>query len=289
MPLPSHAFKVTDTHLRLPKLELARCVRAYISRNTQGVALAPSEMFNHYPASPLCSLMWVMSGEGVLVSKGGVPVQQNVPWQLLLSGPHTVPSVTRNAGEVNGFMALFMPDALQAMTGLDITQLVNTAVHLPDVLDAAWQRMAREVLAASDDLRRIDLLEAFLLPRWQACRASGLATTARYQDWMSALAVQAALSGVGKSTRQLERRVKLLAGQSLQKLRGIARAETSFFEMRDASEREMLSWAELAFNAGFSDQAHMCREVKRITGFSPEEVRRAIAVEESFWMYRLWQ
>jgi AraC-like DNA-binding protein len=60
-------------------------------------------------------------------------------------------------------------------------------------------------------------------------------------------------------------------------------------DMRETSEREMLSWAELAFNAGFSDQAHMCREVRRMTGLSPEEIRRAIDTEESFWVYRLWQ
>jgi AraC-like DNA-binding protein len=284
-----HSFKVTDTHLRLPRPALAGCVRAYVSRSTRGVDLTPDERLNHYPASPLCTLAWTIEGAGVLVSKGGVPVQQHVTQRILLMGPHTVPSVTQNVGDVQGLMVFLMPDALQALTGIDVAKLVDTFVPLDQMLDASWQRMANEVLVAPDDAARIQVIEAFLLPRWQACHTSGHRSGSRYLDWITHLAMRAALSGVGKSTRQIERRVKLWAGLSKQRLRGFARLEASFFDLREAGERELLSWAELAFNAGFSDQAHMCREVRRMTGFSPEEIRRAIDTEESFWIYRLWQ
>jgi AraC-like DNA-binding protein len=284
-----HSFKVTDTHLRLPSPSLAGCVRAYVSRNTQGADLTPAETLNHYPASPLCTLAWTIEGAGVLVSKGEVQVQQHVAQRVLLMGPHTVPSVTQNVGDVQGLMVFLMPDALQALAGIDVSKLVDTFVPVDQLLDASWQRMADAVLVAPDDVTRIQIIEAFLLPRWQACHASGHRSGSRYLDWMTHLAKRAALSGVGKSTRQIERRVKLWAGLSKQRLRGFARLEASFFDLREASERELLSWAELAFNAGFSDQAHMCREVRRMTGFSPEEIRRAIDTEESFWIYRLWQ
>jgi AraC-like DNA-binding protein len=282
-------FKVTDTHLRLPRPALAGCVRAYVSRNTRGTDLAPHERLNHYPASPLCTLAWTIEGTGVLVSKGGVPVQQHVAQRVLLIGPHTVPSVTQNVGDVQLLMVFLMPDALHALTGIDVSTLVDSFVPLAQQLDASWQCMANAVLVAPNDMVRIQVIEAFLLPRWQACQLSGHRSGSRYLDWMTHLAMRAALSGMGKSTRQLERRVKLWAGLSKQRLRGFARLEASFFDMREASEREMLSWAELAFNAGFSDQAHMCREVRRMTGLSPEEIRRAIDTEESFWVYRLWQ
>ena len=285
---PLNLFKVTNTHLMLPRAALAGCVRAYVSRNTQGIELAPNDRLNHYPASPLCTLAWSIRGEGVLVSKGGVPLHQNVPERVLLMGPQTMPSVTQNIGEVHGLMVFLMPDALQALTGINLAELLDTYAPVEQVLDVSWQRMANEVLTAHDDLARIQCIESFLLPRWEACRASAERSPDSHTGWITHLMTRAALSGVGKSTRQLERRVKLWAGQSMQKLRGMARAETSFFAMRDASEREMLSWAELAFNAGFSDQAHMCREIRRITGFSPDEVRCAINNQESFWIYRLW-
>jgi AraC-like DNA-binding protein len=282
------SFKVRDTHLYLPSLALAGCVRAYVTRETHDEALVPSEMFNYYPASPLCTLMFTFCGAGEVVSRGDEMLHEIVAENAVLSGPHTVPSLTRNIGAVHGMMVFLMPDALHAMTGIALPDLVNRFMPFAQVFDTDWQRMAEAVLAAPDDSARIAVLEAFLLPRWQACRERGQVNTPRYYDWMHGLATRAALSGVGKSTRQLERRIKQWSGQSLQRLRGFARAETSFFEMRDATDRETFNWAEIAFNTGFSDQAHMCREIKRITGFSPDEVRRSIATKESFWIYRLW-
>jgi AraC-like DNA-binding protein len=290
VPVRSEAksFKVTDTHLHLPSLALSGCVRAYISRNTFGVSLAPHEMLNHYPASPLCTIMWTINGEGELLSKGAEIVRQKMTEKILISGPHTVPSVTRNIAEVHGVMLFFMPDALQALTGIDVAAMVNDTQPLARVLDASWQRLAQDVLVAVDDVARMECIEHFLRPRWEACREQGQHNTPRLQEWMAGLATRAALSGVGKSTRQIERRVKRWSGLSLQRLRGMARAETSFFEVRKADESEMLRWAEVAFNTGFSDQAHMCRVVRRITGFSPEEIKCAVESEESFWIYRLW-
>ncbi len=282
-------FKVTDTHLHLPRASLSGCIRAYVSRSTIGIDLEPHEMLNHYPASPLLAMTWTIKGQGVLVSQGGVAQAHGPPAPITVSGPQTMPSVTDNAGAMHGFMVLFMPDAIQALTGIDVTQLVDRYLPMSQVFDTNWQDMALAVLYAPDERQRIQCLEAFLMPRWRTCQTGLVQGVPRYREWMTSLATRAALSGVGKSTRQAERRVKLWAGQSLQGLRGLARAESSFFDMRQASERDMLSWAELAFNAGFSDQAHMCREIRRITGFSPEEIRRAIETDESFWVYRLWQ
>jgi AraC-like DNA-binding protein len=47
-------------------------------------------------------------------------------------------------------------------------------------------------------------------------------------------------------------------------------------------------WSALAQDAGYTDQAHLCRETRRVTGFSPEELRRRIDEEEAFWPYRIW-
>jgi AraC-like DNA-binding protein len=281
-------FRVTDTHLYLPGFGLSSCVRAYVSRNTVGLDLAASDLLNHYAASPLCTIMWTLEGRGELIWKGGEAVNEEISEPILLSGPHTAPSITRNIGGIHGFMAFFLADALQLMTGMDISALVNQTLPVAKVLDASWQQMANDVLRADSDVARIQCLEQFLLPRWQARHANRHEGVARYREWMTGLATRAALSGAGRSTRQLERRVKRWSGLPLQRLKSLARAETSFFEVRAAIDAAMLDWAEVAFNTGFSDQAHMCREVKRMTGFTPEAFRQAMKTEESFWLYRLW-
>jgi NAD(P)-dependent dehydrogenase (short-subunit alcohol dehydrogenase family) len=43
----------------------------------------------------------------------------------------------------------------------------------------------------------------------------------------------------------------------------------------------------LAAEAGYADQAHMGREVRRITGMPPAKIVNLIATEESYWPYRL--
>ena len=49
-----------------------------------------------------------------------------------------------------------------------------------------------------------------------------------------------------------------------------------------------LAWPALAQDAGYADQAHLCRETRRVTGFTPEELRRRIDTDEAFWAYRVW-
>lgn len=55
-----------------------------------------------------------------------------------------------------------------------------------------------------------------------------------------------------------------------------------------SQSRPSVSWAALAQNEGFADQAHMTREAKRVTGFAPGEFARRFIEDESFRLYRLW-
>lgn len=61
------------------------------------------------------------------------------------------------------------------------------------------------------------------------------------------------------------------------------------FEVRRAAERpQAIHWAEAAQQSGFADQAHMCREIRRVSCLSPAELRRRVETDEAFWLYRLW-
>ena len=45
--------------------------------------------------------------------------------------------------------------------------------------------------------------------------------------------------------------------------------------------------AATAADAGFADQSHMGRDVRRVTGISPGRLIELMRSEESFWLYRL--
>jgi AraC-like DNA-binding protein len=280
--------KGATAHLIAPAMGLGACVRAYISRSTIGVDLLPQERYNHFPASPLCGISWFSHGVAdVMPGDGRDAAPQRLP-AISFFGPHTRPSVSHNPGPAQGFMLLMLPDALHAMTGVDVAAQVDRQSPLHQVLDASWCQMAQAVLQAADDAARVQVIEAFLLPRWQQVRSQGTLPVRSFQDWAQALAVRALVSGAGQSLRQAERRVKAWTGQSLRALQGRSRAEAAFFQVRQAESAGAVVWADLAVDAGYADQSHLCRESRRVTGLSPEALRRRMQDDESFWVYRIW-
>jgi len=298
MSLPSHdpesqAATGTLPHSALiaPRLALSSCVRAYLTRSTLGVELRPDQRHNYFPASPLCGITWVIRGEAVIIRRGDECVNEPVP-TVSFAGPHTLPSVHANPGPVQAFMLVLMPEALGAMTGLDIASFLNQIVPASAVFDDAWQAMMQAVLQAHDDAARLQVIEAFLEPRWRTLRQTAMPRTDRYRYWVEGLALQAATSGIGRSLRQMERRIKQRAGLPLRELRRMARAEDSFLNMRTARASNTASyatdWAAVAADGGFADQSHLCRETRRISGLSPNELKKAIEEDESFWAYRIW-
>jgi len=172
-------------------------------------------------------------------------------------------------------------NALHALTHL-------SHAPLADVFDAPWQAWSQQVLAAADDDARVALIDQFLEPRWQAARAHGETRTNVVGDWVRALSAQATAVGWGQSARNIERRIKAWAGQPLRRLRRLNRVEQSFFEARARMQAGKLSWADIAAWGGYADQAHLCRDMREITGHSPSELARKVEEDESYWAYRIW-
>ncbi|BDT67361.1 hypothetical protein os1_15370 [Comamonadaceae bacterium OS-1] len=272
-----------------PSWGVAPCIRAYLFRSTLGVDLSSHERLNNFPSYPFCCVSWMLQGEVDMLARGDEVFDVPQPMhRVAFLGPQTLPTVTRHPGPAHGLMLMLLPDALHAMTGLEIAAHVNRHSPLHKVLDADWCRMAQAVLDAPDDTARVRVIEAFMLPRWQAARREGLVPVRGVNEWVQALAVRALASGVGQSLRQAERRIRAWTGQSLRGLRGRARAESAFMQAREAMDLGAPNWAEIAAESGFADQSHLCRVTRQITGISPGELRRRMDEDDSFWVYRIW-
>ena len=283
--------------LWLPRTSLTSCLRGAMVRNTVGIVLNDHQRLNHFPATPLCSLSWWFTGSSVMLEAPRpalMPVVSDsmhpMPGRWVLGGPSTRPTSSWCPGPVHGMMVMFLPDALHAMTGLEPAQFTDKLVDAAHVLPPAWLAMCERVQDATNDAERLALLEDFLAPLWQACRPEkSLLQAHRYVDWVTHPAQRAAVTGPGRSVRQLERRVKRWAGLPLRELRGMARSEQAFFDaVASQVDKGTIRWADVAADNGYSDQSHMCRVSRRITGFSPEALRKGIESEEPFWAYRIW-
>ncbi len=84
--------------------------------------------------------------------------------------------------------------------------------------------------------------------------------------------------------RSLERFVKRNSGQTLRTLEFFSRLEGVY---RNQRQNRQTPLAEFAIDSGFSDQSHLGRAVRRLTGFSPAKLNKVIETEEPFWCYRL--
>lgn len=246
---------------------------------------APAQRLNRFPASPLCSITWFMQGETEIVDP---PPRESLAFiPAIFGGPQSRPIVSHNPGPVEMFAVMFFPDALHRLAGLDMAGYVDRFCPLHEVLGPKWVAMADAVLHAPDDGARVALIERFLDPLWRVAR-SDEQCGGRTGDWVRHLATQAAASAHGNGVRTVERRIKTWAGQSMRTLRRMSRAEQAFLEVRAQISMGKVSWADVAAHSGYSDQAHLAREARKITGLSPTELARVVTEDESCWVYRIW-
>ena len=206
---------------------------------------------------------------------------------IVFSGPFTEPVMSSNPGQVNALMLSLMPGAVHLLTGIDIAPYANRMVAFDQVFDVSWQAMAHRVQQASDHAQRIALIEEFIEPLWQAARARNGLHATWFRDCLNGLALRAVTSGWVRGARQLERRFKTWTGLPMSRLRAFQRSEKCFYDAYAAYESGKLSFAEEATKAGFADQAHLCRESRRVTGLSATELVEKILHEESYWPYRV--
>ena len=278
---------LSEARLLLPRASLASCVRASIARSTLAAPLAdPEQRHNRFPATPFCTFTWFIEGRSEMIA----PAPETLPpWsRATVVGPHTYPTITYNPGPVHVYMVVFYPQALHALCGIDLAQYVNSWKPIDEALGPEWAALSAAVLAAPDDDARQAIIEDFLEPRWQTARADGGAGGGMAADWLRRLALQAASAGWGQGVRNIERRIKAYAGQSMRSLRRLRRAEQTFLDVREQVLQGRVSWAEVAARAGYADQAHFCRETRDVTGISPAELARVGFEHESYWLYRIW-
>jgi AraC-like DNA-binding protein len=263
--------------------DVARCLGA-------GTPPAPGHCINRFPAHAYCSLTWFFEDAPVVV----VPADdawagRQLP-RVLFSGPRSQPLVTRHTGRMRALTLALYPQAVHALTGLPIAEHIDRFTPLDELpLPEPWQALSHRVLAADGDDERIALIEQFLEPRWQACAPAAGAQADGADDWVRRFNAQMLALAADRSDRHLDRRIKDFAGQPLRRLRRLQRLERSFLAARAQLQAGTLSWADIAADAGFADQAHLSREMREITGDSPRDwARRLVDDDEGYWAYRIW-
>jgi hypothetical protein len=231
-----------------------------------------------------CPKSLFLDGCSVLQASDG---QRGAPLpDILFSGPQTKPVTSWNPGPVRAMALAFYPDAWEPLTGRCIEDLIDVIAPLAAADGGALARASAAALEADDCEESFQRFQDFLEPLWRGARSSSRpANWAR--DWAKSVSARAALSIAGRGARQAQRRVKSWTGQSQRRISLHAKAEGAFEHFMKARRAGAVDQAGLALDAGFSDQSHMGRLVRRITGESPARIERLIDTDERYWFYRL--
>lgn len=278
--------------LRLAPPSLQGALVALVGRDTNGLESSSAQRLSHFPASPLVTISWYKGVESGLVESSG----HGSRWAsfgapVIISGSQSRPTVSWTPVTGCGYMACFNADAARALFEVDLASIQDRFLPVEQALSDKWAPLWRALLSSRDeDLPSV--LESYLARPWQALHGRESAQPSlRHlgRHWVERLAWQAQTWGRTHSPRHVERRIKSFSGRSLREWQSLVRTEGAFFAARDRFDAgQAYDLAGLAQDAGFADQAHMSRVVKRITGFSPTDFAQRFAEDESFWMYRLW-
>ncbi len=173
---------------------------------------------------------------------------------LVVAGPDTgpMPSLMRPGARVGGVR--FGPGAASAVLGVPADALRDARVPLRELWGAEADRLAERVAGAAD--RRIALVTA-------------VAARVRPVDPLDAAVVAGLARGtvrqvadeVGLSERQLRRRSLAAFGYGPKTLQRVLR-----FQRALGLARAGVPLADVAYRAGYADQAHLANEVRALGG-----------------------
>lgn len=194
-------------------------------------------------------------------------------------GATSAPAVIRMVGHVEQVGVRLRPRGVAALLGAPAVEMTNRTVSL-DLLWGAAAREARERLAEAPRGRaRAVVLEDVLRRRLRfadapATHALATAAQARIARAGGRLTVRQLAQSVGVGERRLEQVFRQHVGLTPKTACRLARFHAAMAIARGEPSR---SWSEIAYRAGFADQAHLVRELRAMSGLTPSELRARFA------------
>lgn len=168
------------------------------------------------------------------------------------------------------FAIVFKPFGLYALTGMQASTFTDVLLPLQDIWKQEGYDLQEKMLLTGDPLLRVRFVEDFLRQQQRhfyqpspfICAALQLMAHHRGALSISQLAAQ-----LNATERKMERSFLTEVGLSPKAYSGILRLQHFLHELRRKSANTSLT--SLAYECGFSDQAHLIREFRKKVGITP--------------------
>jgi AraC-like DNA-binding protein len=264
---------------RLPHPALASVIESVWSLSDDTGSFADGSMHRVFPDG--CIEMIVHLGSPFAWKPEGGPPQRQ-PYAFVV-GQLTRPMWLIPGVRFEAVAVRFRPWAAYAALGADLGELADGVVPL----EALWGHDARRMAAAMSDVRtdarRQQIIERFIAERLKSARIPHPATRWVVQEIVrqrGQVRIERLAHDVGWTARHLERRFTREVGTLPKTLVRTVRFQHLLDSLASVRGDD---WAGLAWDCGFSDQAHLIREFRRFTGATPAHLREeALSLARQF-------
>ena len=195
----------------------------------------------------------------------------------MVIGPWTESFVANLPPGTNILGARCHPGLASGLLGIPASELLNQSVPLSEVWGSTEAARFAGIADEATLLARMLAMEAALIRRMADSRPIDRAIRAAIR-WIAQHPngrVEQLSEWLGTSSRQLQRRFLVSAGYGPKMFQSVLRFQRLLNDARRSGTCRTL--ADLAAHAGYSDQAHMTREVQRFAGCSPAMLLRSVS------------
>lgn len=178
-----------------------------------------------------------------------------------------------SAGKIEMITVVFQPYATRAILQLPLKFFYGELIAVDAIADLELSILSRKVIEADDHETCIRLIEQFLIHRlyrfegyeYNLKRISAVLHQINEQAKtnISELSETACLS-----SKQFNRIFLDYVGATPKEFLRIVRMQRALFKVQ---QNPSISFAQLAYECGFSDQSHMIKEFKLFSGYTPTE------------------
>lgn len=195
-------------------------------------------------------------------------------YRSFAAGVYAGPVIVGSKGSAHCLQVNFSPLGALKFFGVAQSEMAGRMLALDDLLGSGTEALIGELHDAADWARRFALLDRFIAGRFE--RTKEPHDTVR-QAWhglkqsKGAVSIGRIAADAGVSRRHLAKLFHAEIGATPKTMARILRFEHA---RQMAQTVPRLGWADLAYAAGYADQAHLVREFRELSGLAPSDLLR---------------
>ncbi len=230
--------------------------------------------YAEWAAAPMRRLEVPTTVIPVIISLGPSLLVDGVRHDSFAAGIGDGVTITEYAGDQLGIQLNLPPLRARRLLGLPMSELTRQVVPLESLLGGGFGRLVERLAQAPDWTTRFGLLDAALLARLARAGAATGAPAEVEHAWTrlessgGTVSVSALAAETGWSRRHLTARFTAEVGLGPKAVGRIMRFERVTSTLR---AQQGAGLAELAYDCGYCDQAHLNRDFRAFAGTTPTD------------------